>query len=165
MLLHIEEIQMQKDIRNYDMKGVEFEQERADRRFLILEVSGTFASSMKTKRMWVRTESYKVVPADSSVQMQFLFNSWGRDTLFNIPDSAAPWTSATMRAIELPGWMFDNVGRIWSGSKPSSVLACEQAIRSALLPHPRAFGSLLAGYIRLFLVYYCCRVTMRRFIC
>ena len=39
MLLHIEEIQMQKDIRNYDMKGVEFEQERADRKFLTLEVS------------------------------------------------------------------------------------------------------------------------------
>ena len=39
MLLHIEEIQMQKDIRNYDMKGVEFEQERTDRKFLILEVS------------------------------------------------------------------------------------------------------------------------------
>lgn len=39
MLLHIEELQMQKDIRNYDMKGVEFQQERGDRRFLILEVS------------------------------------------------------------------------------------------------------------------------------
>ena len=48
MLLHIEEIQMQKDIRNYDMKGVEFEQER---KFLILEVSEDFASSMKTKHM------------------------------------------------------------------------------------------------------------------
>lgn len=51
MLLHIEEIQMQKDIRNYDMKGVEFEQERTDRKFLILEVSEDFASSMKTKHM------------------------------------------------------------------------------------------------------------------
>ena len=39
MLLHIEELQMQKDIRNYDMKEVEFQQERGDRRFLILEVS------------------------------------------------------------------------------------------------------------------------------
>ena len=39
MLLHIEELQMQKDIRNYDMQGVEFQQERGDRRFLILEVS------------------------------------------------------------------------------------------------------------------------------
>ena len=39
MLLHVEELQMQKDIRNYDMKGVEFKQERLDRRFLILEVS------------------------------------------------------------------------------------------------------------------------------
>ena len=39
MLLHVEELQMQKDIRNYDMKGVEFQQERTDRRFLILEVS------------------------------------------------------------------------------------------------------------------------------
>ena len=29
---------MQKDIRNYDMKGVVFQQERGDRRFLILEV-------------------------------------------------------------------------------------------------------------------------------
>ena len=48
MLLHIEEIQMQKDIRNYDMKGVEFDQDRTDRRFLILEVSEKFACSMKT---------------------------------------------------------------------------------------------------------------------
>ena len=40
LLLHLEEFQMQKDIRNYDMKGVVFKQERGDRRFLILEVSG-----------------------------------------------------------------------------------------------------------------------------
>lgn len=39
LLLHVEELQMQKDIRNYDMKGVVFKQERGDRRFLILEVS------------------------------------------------------------------------------------------------------------------------------
>lgn len=39
MLLHVEEFQMQKDIRNYDMKGVTFRQERMDRRFLTLEVS------------------------------------------------------------------------------------------------------------------------------
>ena len=39
MLLHIEEIQKQKDIRNYDMKGKEFEQDSEDRRFLILTVS------------------------------------------------------------------------------------------------------------------------------
>ena len=39
MLLHVEELQMRKDIRNYDMKGVEFRQERTDKRFLILEVS------------------------------------------------------------------------------------------------------------------------------
>ena len=37
-LLHIEELQMQKDIRNYDMKGVTFKQDTADRRFLVLEV-------------------------------------------------------------------------------------------------------------------------------
>ena len=30
---------MQKDIRHYDMKEVEFEQDRTDRRFLTLEVS------------------------------------------------------------------------------------------------------------------------------
>ena len=98
MLLHIEEIQMQKDIRNYDMKGVEFEQER---KFLILEVSEDFASSMKTKHMWVRPECYKVVMAHNNVQMQFLINSRGRDTLFNIHGSAAPRTSATLRAIKL----------------------------------------------------------------
>ena len=46
MLLHIEEIQMQKDIRNYDMKGVEFDQDGTDRSFLILEVSENFASSI-----------------------------------------------------------------------------------------------------------------------
>ena len=45
MLLHVEELQMQRDIRNYDMKGVEFQQERTDRRFLILEVS-------VSKRKW-----------------------------------------------------------------------------------------------------------------
>ena len=101
MLLHIEEIQMQKDIRNYDMKGVEFEQERTDRKFLILEVSEDFASSMKTKHMWVRPECYKVVMAHNNVQMQFLINSRGRDTLFNIHGSAAPRTSATLRAINL----------------------------------------------------------------
>lgn len=39
MLLHIEEIQKQKDIRNYDMEGKEFEQDSEDRRFLILTVS------------------------------------------------------------------------------------------------------------------------------
>ena len=39
MLLHIEEIQKQKDIRNYDMKGEEFEQDSEDRRLLILKVS------------------------------------------------------------------------------------------------------------------------------
>ena len=39
MLLHLEELQMQKDIRNYDMKEVVFQQDRTDRRFLILEVS------------------------------------------------------------------------------------------------------------------------------
>ena len=98
MLLHIEEIQMQKDIRNYDMKGVEFEQER---KFLILEVSEDFASSMKTKHMWVRTECYKIVMAHNNVQMQFLINSRGRDTLFNIHGSATPRTSATLRAINL----------------------------------------------------------------
>ena len=42
MLLHIEEIQMQKDIRNYDMKGVEFDQDGTDRRFLMLKVSENF---------------------------------------------------------------------------------------------------------------------------
>ena len=46
MLLHIEELQMQKDIRNYDMKGVEFQQERGDRRFLILEVSHWSGTSL-----------------------------------------------------------------------------------------------------------------------
>ena len=30
---------MQKDIRHYDMKEVEFEQDRSDRKFLTLEVS------------------------------------------------------------------------------------------------------------------------------
>ncbi|XP_022790553.1 putative helicase mov-10-B.1 [Stylophora pistillata] len=40
LLLHLEEFQMQKDIRNYDMKGVVFQQERGDRRFLNLEVPG-----------------------------------------------------------------------------------------------------------------------------
>ncbi|KAJ7370129.1 Helicase MOV-10 [Desmophyllum pertusum] len=40
MLLHVEELQMQKDIRNYDMKGVVFQQERGDRRFLTLVVPG-----------------------------------------------------------------------------------------------------------------------------
>ena len=74
MLLHIEEIQMQKDIRNYDMKGVEFEQERADKKFLILEVSEDFASSMTAKHMWVRTECYKVVMAHNNVQN--LYNFW-----------------------------------------------------------------------------------------
>ena len=54
MLLHIEEIQMQKDIRNYDMKGVEFDQDGTDRRFLILKVSENFACSMKTKCIPVR---------------------------------------------------------------------------------------------------------------
>ena len=54
MLLHIEEIQMQKDIRNYDMKGVEFNQDGTDRRFLILEVSENFAYSIKTKCIPVR---------------------------------------------------------------------------------------------------------------
>ncbi len=39
MLLHVEELQMQRDIRNYDMKGVVFKPEREDRRFLILEAS------------------------------------------------------------------------------------------------------------------------------
>ena len=39
LLLQLEEIQMQKDIRHYDMKEVEFEQDRTDRRFLTLEVS------------------------------------------------------------------------------------------------------------------------------
>ena len=39
MLLHVEELQMQKDIRNYDIKGVVFQQDRTDRRFLILEVN------------------------------------------------------------------------------------------------------------------------------
>ena len=33
---------MQKDIRKYDMKEVEFQQDREDRRFLILEVSKYF---------------------------------------------------------------------------------------------------------------------------
>ena len=54
MLLHIEEIQMQKDIRNYDMKGVEFDQDGTDRRFLMLKVSENFACSMKTKCIPVR---------------------------------------------------------------------------------------------------------------
>ena len=40
LLLHVEELQMQKDIRNYDMKEVIFEKERGDKRFLILEVGG-----------------------------------------------------------------------------------------------------------------------------
>ncbi|XP_068695788.1 putative helicase mov-10-B.1 [Montipora foliosa] len=39
-LLYIEELQMQKDIRKYDMKEVEFQQDREDRRFLLLEVPG-----------------------------------------------------------------------------------------------------------------------------
>ena len=54
MLLHIEEIQMQKDIRNYDMKGVEFDQDGTDRRLLILKVSENFACLMKTKCIPVR---------------------------------------------------------------------------------------------------------------
>lgn len=39
LLLQLEEIQMRNDIRHYDMKEVEFEQDRDDRRLLILEVS------------------------------------------------------------------------------------------------------------------------------
>ena len=38
LLLHIEEIQMQQDIRHYDMKEVVFNQDRADKRLRILEV-------------------------------------------------------------------------------------------------------------------------------
>lgn len=45
MLLHVEELQMQKDIRNYDMKGVVFQQEKEDRRFLVLEVSHWLGTS------------------------------------------------------------------------------------------------------------------------
>lgn len=45
MLLHVEELQMQKDIRNYDMKGVVFQQEKGDRRFLVLEVSHWLGTS------------------------------------------------------------------------------------------------------------------------
>ena len=48
------------------MKGVEFEQERTDRKFLILEVGEDFASSMKTKHMSVRTECYEVVMAHNT---------------------------------------------------------------------------------------------------
>lgn len=53
MLLHVEELQMQKDIRNYDMKGVVFQQEKEDRRFLVLEVSrwsGTSNGSSNIER-------------------------------------------------------------------------------------------------------------------
>lgn len=39
LLLQLEEIQMKNDIRFYDMKEVEMEEDRTDRRFLILEVS------------------------------------------------------------------------------------------------------------------------------
>ena len=49
MLLHIEELQMQKDIRNYDMKGVVFQQEKRDGRFLILEVSNRLGTSIVTE--------------------------------------------------------------------------------------------------------------------
>ena len=35
---------MQKDIRHYDMKDVEFEQDRSDRRFLTLEVGRPFTT-------------------------------------------------------------------------------------------------------------------------
>ena len=49
VLLHIEELQMQKDIRNYDMKGVVFQQERGDRRFLILEVRHQLGTSVVTE--------------------------------------------------------------------------------------------------------------------
>lgn len=48
-LLHVEELQMQKDIRNYDMKGVIFNQEKGDRRFLILEVSHRLGTSVVTE--------------------------------------------------------------------------------------------------------------------
>ena len=44
LLLQLEEIQMQKDIRHYDMKDVEFEQDRSDRRFLTLEVGRPFTT-------------------------------------------------------------------------------------------------------------------------
>ena len=47
LLLHVEELQMQKDIRNYDMKGVVFQQERGDRRFLILEVGGCSSANQE----------------------------------------------------------------------------------------------------------------------
>ncbi|XP_078384845.1 putative helicase MOV-10 [Oculina patagonica] len=40
LLLQLEEIQMLKDIRHYDIKEVEFDQDRSDRRFLVLEVLG-----------------------------------------------------------------------------------------------------------------------------
>ena len=49
MLLHVEELQMQKDIRNYDMKGVVFQQEKGDRRFLVLEVSHWLGTSNEKK--------------------------------------------------------------------------------------------------------------------
>ena len=47
LLLHIEEIQMQKDIRHYDMKEVVFNQDRADKRLLILEVRLVSIASVK----------------------------------------------------------------------------------------------------------------------
>ena len=59
MLLHVEELQMQKDIRNYDMKGVTFKQERADRRFLILEVSGVKVLASP----YVKLKIYRSLPA------------------------------------------------------------------------------------------------------
>lgn len=49
MLLHVEELQMQKDIRNYDMKGVVFQQEKGDSQFLILEVSHRLGTSVWTE--------------------------------------------------------------------------------------------------------------------
>lgn len=42
LLLQLEEIQMKKDIRHYDMKEVEFDQDGEDRRFLVLEVGTCF---------------------------------------------------------------------------------------------------------------------------
>ena len=83
MLLHIEELQMQKDIRNCDMKGVVFQQERGDRRFLILEVSHRLGTSVVTESSSLYSYScWKPGPFTESIHNRFwckLFDSGLRD--------------------------------------------------------------------------------------
>ncbi|XP_068731732.1 putative helicase mov-10-B.1 [Montipora capricornis] len=115
-LLYIEELQMQKDIRKYDMKEVEFQQDREDRRFLILEMQFFFlflASYTQVHHLIDSSIILACAPENSAADLlaESLLDHVVKGKLFRMYAASRPWDFVPQKLKDARVVNFDSVRR------------------------------------------------------